>query len=379
MSENTDTVTLVKPPFRADIVGSLLRPQDLKDAHAQLAAGQIDQAQLLEVQHKEIKRIVDEQVQLGLKDVTDGEFSRSWWHLDFLWGLNGVGKYDYEKSYKFHGSKTRTDNAELIGKIAFNPDHPFFAAFSYLKSITPKGVLPKQTIPSPSLLFRDNRSDNWHQFYDNWQDYLSDIVTAYRQTILHFYELGARYVQLDDTTWAFLISSLNASKDDPDKHAAFEKIATDSVQIINQILDGLPEDLTVTTHICRGNFQSTYLFSGSYDTIADYLGQLNYDGLFLEYDSDRSGGFAPLTKIWNQDKNKRIVLGIVTSKFPELESQELLVDRIKEASTYVPLSNLAISTQCGFASTEEGNKLTEAQQWDKLKLVIQTAKTVWPE
>mgnify|MGYP003365103734 CR=1 FL=1 len=378
MSENTNS-TLIKAPFRADIVGSLLRPQALKQAHTQLAAGEITDEQLLDIQHREIKRVVDEQVKLGLKDVTDGEFSRSWWHLDFLWGLTGAGKYDYHESYKFHGSQTRTDNVELIGKIAFNPDHPFFEAFKYLKSITPEGIIPKQTIPSPSLFFRDNRSDNWHQFYETWDGYLADLAAAYHQTILHFYELGARYVQLDDTTWAYLISQLDATKNQPDEQAKYTKIAEDSVRVINELLKDLPEDLTVTTHICRGNFKSTYLFSGGYDSVADYLGQLNYDGLFLEYDNDRSGTFKPLIKIWHNDSHKRIVLGIVTSKFPELESQQSLVDRIKDAEQYVPLANLAISTQCGFASTEEGNKLTEAQQWDKLRLVISTAKAVWQD
>lgn len=373
----TDTNTLTKVPFRADLVGSLLRPQELKDAHKQLEEGKIDQAAYLAIQHEQIKRIVAKQAELGFKDVTDGEFSRSWWHLDFLWGLGGVDKYDYKKSYKFHGSKTRTDNAELIGKIAYNPQHPFFEAFKYLKSAAPAGVLPKQTIPSPSLLFRDNRSDNWNRFYQSWNDYLEDIVKTYRQTILHFYELGARYVQLDDTTWAFLISRLNDTKDQADQHAEYERLAQDSVDVINGILKDLPDDLTVTTHICRGNFKSTYLFSGSYDVIAPYLSQLNYDGLFLEYDNQRSGGFEPLKKIWNGDENKRIVLGLVTSKIPDLEQEAFLKTRIQEAAEYVPLDNLAISTQCGFASTEEGNKLTEDQQWDKLRLVVQTASDVW--
>ncbi|WP_439425131.1 vitamin B12 independent methionine synthase [Oenococcus alcoholitolerans] len=373
----TDTNTLTKVPFRADLVGSLLRPQELKDAHKQLEEGKIDQAAYLAIQRKQIKRIAAKQAELGFKDVTDGEFSRSWWHLDFLWGLGGVDKYDYKKSYKFHGSKTRTDNAELVGKIAYNPQHPFFEAFKYLKSVAPASVLPKQTIPSPSLLFRDNRSDNWNRFYQSWNDYLEDIVKTYRQTILHFYELGARYVQLDDTTWAFLISRLNDTKDQADQHAEYEKLAQDSVDVINGILKDLPDDLTVTTHICRGNFKSTYLFSGSYDVIAPYLSQLNYDGLFLEYDNQRSGGFEPLKKIWNGDENKRIVLGLVTSKIPDLEQEAFLKTRIEEAAEYVPLDNLAISTQCGFASTEEGNKLTEDQQWDKLRLVVQTASDVW--
>lgn len=370
------TITTLQAPYRYDVVGSLLRPASLKQAHAQLAAGTITAEEELTVQHQEIKRVVEKQVQLGLKAVTDGEFSRSWWHLDFLWGLNGVGKYDYHKSYKFKGDHTRTDNAELVGKLAYNPDHPFFAAFKYLQSLVPEGVLAKQTIPSPTMLFRDNRSDNWAQFYDSWENYLTDLAQAYHDTIQHFYDLGCRYIQLDDTTWAFLISKLN---DDQADHAQYRKIAEDAVTVINAALKGLPDDLTVTTHICRGNFKSTYLFSGSYDVVAPYLGQLNYDGLFLEYDNQRAGGFEVLDQIWAHDPNKRIVLGLITSKFPELEDATAIKDRIQAASAKVPLANLALSTQCGFASTEEGNQLTEDQQWAKLQLVIDTAKAVWPE
>ncbi|WP_265489687.1 vitamin B12 independent methionine synthase [Lactiplantibacillus plantarum] len=370
------TTTTLTAPFRFDVVGSLLRPASLKKAHEQLAAGTITRDQELEIQHTEIKRVVAEQVKLGLKAVTDGEFSRSWWHLDFLWGLTGVGKYDYHQSYKFKGDHTRTDNAELIGKVAYNPDHPFFAAFEYLQSIVPAGVLAKQTIPSPTMLFRDNRSDNWTKFYDSWDAYLNDLAQAYHDTIQHFYDLGCRYIQLDDTTWAFLISKLNDPEAD---YAAYTKWATDAVKVINAALADLPSDLTVTTHICRGNFKSTYLFSGSYDVVAPYLGQLNYDGLFLEYDNERAGGFEALDQIWNHDDHKRIVLGLVTSKFPELEKTTVIKERVQAATTKVPLRNLALSTQCGFASTEEGNQLTEAQQWAKLALVIGTAKEVWSE
>ncbi|GEO69496.1 vitamin B12 independent methionine synthase [Levilactobacillus acidifarinae] len=371
------TTTQTVYPYRYDVVGSLLRPAALKDARGKFSAGKIGADELAAVQHDETKRVVQEQLNLGLKAVTDGEFNRSWWHLDFLWGLTGVGHYDYKQSYKFHGSKTRTDNADLVGKIAFNPDHPFFKTFSYLQTLVPDDVLVKQTIPSPTMLFRDNRSDNWSQFYDSWDQYLDDLAKAYHETIEHFYALGCRYLQLDDTTWAFLISKLNETADDATAHAKYVKLAEDAVRVINQLLAGLPEDLTVTTHVCRGNFKSTYLFSGSYDDVADYLGQLHYDGLFLEYDSDRAGDFTPLKRIWHNDSHKRIILGLITSKFPELEDPAAIKDRIQQASQYVPLDNLGLSTQCGFASTEEGNQLTEDQQWAKLKLVKQIATDVW--
>ncbi|MEQ6218641.1 vitamin B12 independent methionine synthase [Levilactobacillus brevis] len=371
------TVTAIKFPYRYDVVGSLLRPAVLKDARAQFAAGKIDAEQLQTVQRAETKRVVDQQVALGLKAVTDGEFNRSWWHLDFLWGLTGVGHHDYHQSYKFHGSQTRTDNADLIGKVAFNPEHPFFTSFQYLQSLVPAGVTVKQTIPSPTMLFRDNRSDNWATYYETWSDYLDDLAQAYHDTIQHFYDLGCRYIQLDDTTWAFLISKLNETATDAAAHQKYVTLATDAVRVINQLLAGLPDDLTVTTHICRGNFKSTYLFSGGYDDVADYLGQLHYDGLFLEYDSDRAGDFTPLRKIWHGDPDKRLVLGLITSKFAELEDPAVIKARIQAAAQQVPLANLALSTQCGFASTEEGNTLTEEQQWAKLKLVKQIATDVW--
>lgn len=371
------TVTAIKFPYRYDVVGSLLRPAVLKDARAQFAAGKIDAEQLQTVQRAETKRVVDQQVALGLKAVTDGEFNRSWWHLDFLWGLTGVGHYDYHQSYKFHGSQTRTDNADLIGKVAFNPEHPFFTSFQYLQSLVPAGVTVKQTIPSPTMLFRDNRSDNWATYYETWSDYLDDLAQAYHDTIQHFYDLGCRYIQLDDTTWAFLISKLNETATDAAAHQKYVTLATDAVRVINQLLAGLPDDLTVTTHICRGNFKSTYLFSGGYDDVADYLGQLHYDGLFLEYDSDRAGDFTPLRKIWHGDPDKRLVLGLITSKFAELEDPTVIKARIQAAAQQVPLANLALSAQCGFASTEEGNTLTEDQQWAKLKLVKQIATDVW--
>jgi len=243
--------------------------------------------------------------------------------------------------------------------------------------LVPDGVVVKQTIPSPTMLFRDNRSDNWHQFYETWDAYLDDLAKAYHETILHFYDLGCRYLQLDDTTWAFLISKLNETADDATAHQKYVGLAEDAVHVINSLLAGLPDDLTVTTHICRGNFKSPYLFSGGYDDVAAYLGQLHYDGLFLEYDSDRAGSFAPLKKIWNGDAGKRLVLGLITSKFPELEDEAVVKARIADAAKQVPLANLALSTQCGFASTEEGNQLTEDQQWAKLKLVKRISDSVW--
>lgn len=364
-------------PYRNDIVGSFLRPAELKEARAKFKAGELSQEELTKVEDKWISDLIAKEKQAGLKAVTDGEFRRSWWHLDFLWGLKGVIKYDYQQSYKFHGAKTRTDNAELGGKVAYNPDHPFFKHFLFVKEHAGEGAEAKQTIPSPTMLFRDNRSDNWPKFYDTWDEYLQDLAKAYNETIKHFYELGCRYLQIDDTTWAFLISKLNESQDKPEEHAKYVHLAESAVKVINWTLEGLPSDLTVTTHICRGNFKSTFLFSGGYEPVAKYLAQLNYDGFFLEYDSDRDGDFSPLATIWNGREDVKIVLGLVTSKFGELEDKEAVIKRIKEAATHVPLANLCLSPQCGFASTEEGNVLTEAEEWRKLDLIKEIADEVW--
>ncbi len=236
--------------------------------------------------------------------------------------------------------------------------------------MTPEEVEPKQTIPSPSLIInRDHRSDLWSKYYDSWSDFLDDLAQAYHDTLQKFYDLGARYVQIDDTTWAYLIAQLNGHADNPEERAKFEKTAADDVYVINKALASLPEDLKLATHICRGNFKSTYLFEGGYEPIAKYLGQLNYDAFFLEYDNDRSGGFEPLKEIYNNRQNVEIVLGLLTSKSADLEDVDEVVARIDEAANYVPKSNLALSTQCGFSSTEEGNILTIPDQWKKLALI----------
>jgi methionine synthase II (cobalamin-independent) len=363
--------------YHFDHVGSFLRPAALKEAREAYSKGEISAVALKEVKQAEIKKIVEKEINVGLKAVTDGEFNRSWWHLDFLEGLTGVGTYDQHDSYKFHGEKTRSTNIELIGKIAENPQHPFYADFEFLKSILPadKSVEPKVTIPSPTMLFRDGRSDRWPEYYENWTDFLDDLAKAYHDTLLLFYELGARYIQLDDTTWAFLIAKLTL-QEEVEKHT---KLAEDAVYVINHVLADLPADLRVTTHICRGNFKSTYLFEGSYAPVAKYLGQLNYDSFFLEYDDARSGDFEPLAEIWKQREDVLIVLGIFTSKFAALEDEAEILKRLEEAEQYVKLENLALSTQCGFASTEEGNQLSEDEEWAKLAYVKKIADKIWPE
>lgn len=372
------TLTKTVYPYRYDQVGSLLRPARLHQARADFAAGRIDQAALTQVEDDEIKRIVDKQVALGYKDVTDGEFRRSWWHLDFYAGLKGTEFFTPKEGWAFSGGESRPGGVTVTGPVAYNPEHPFFRAFQYLQSIVPAGVAAKQTIPSPSVFFPSEPAHILNHYYENVQDFYDALIPTYQETIQHFYDLGCRYLQLDDTAWGMWAAFA---------HNAHEKVlqpewaaqAKEAVRVINAIVAAKPKDLTITMHICRGNYKSQWAGAGAYDPVADYLAALNIDGFFLEYDDERSGGFEPLAKISANGRHQRIVLGLVTSKRPELEDEDGLKARIKHASEFVPLADLCLSTQCGFASTEEGNNLTEADQWEKLALVAKTAKDVWPD
>lgn len=363
----------LKFPYRYDEVGSLLRPARLKQARADYHDQKISEADLRTIENEEISRIVDKQVELGLKAVTDGEFRRSWWHLDFFDGLNGAEFFEPEHGYIFHGEETRKGGIKFTGKLEYNPNHPFFDGFKYLNSIVPEGVAAKQTIPSPSVFFPNKDAGVVDEYYDgDFETFLNDEIQAYKQTVQHFYDLGCRYLQLDDTSWGMW-----ASFSDKTLKPELELLAKAAVKAINAIVDSKPADLTITMHVCKGNYDSTWAGAGAYDPVADYLAQLHIDGYFLEYDDERSGGFEPLKKIADNGRNQRIVIGIVTTKKPELEQEDFLKARIRDAAQYVPLDNLCISPQCGFASTEEGNHLTEEDQWNKLALVIKTAKSVW--
>ncbi len=367
-------------PYRADLVGSFLRPAELKQAHVDFLAGKLSNAREVEIQHAAIKDLVEKEVAAGFKAVTDGEFSRQYWHLDFLWGLKGIDKLvraDYDRN--FVGNIAPADNVVLTGKVAANDTHPFYDAFEYLQSVTPEGVDAKFTIPSPALIFRDHRADNWADFYDSFQAFKDDVAKSYSDSIQHFYDLGLRYLQIDDTNWAYLIDNLKKNEGNAEAQKPFVELAETAHEVMAKVLAAKPANLTITSHICRGNFQSTFLFAGGYEYVADYIKDLPYNGLFLEYDNERSGNFEPLKTLWNGDKNKRIVLGLITSKFAELEDPKAIEARIAEASQFVPKENLAISTQCGFASTEEGNKITDADQWAKLALVQKVAADTWKD
>ncbi len=365
------------PPFRADIVGSFLRPQAVKDARARFAAGEIGKAELDEVTNKAIAELIVKEKDAGLLAVTDGEFPRALWHLDFLEALEGVQKVDAAKwSVQFKGHAPKGAQLQFTGKIGFG-NHPFIQQFRNLKKAA-GDTLVKFTIPSPSMLHlipcvRGSETYQPIERYKNEDALFDDIVETYRDALKTFYYEGCRYLQLDDTSWGEFC--------DAEKRADYEArgldlthIETKYVEVINRILEGKPADLTVTMHICRGNFRSTWFSSGAYTPVAPILfANARVDGFFLEFDTERSGGFEPLSYI----KDQIVVLGLVTSKSGDLEDPEEVKKRIAEAAKYVPLEQLCLSPQCGFSSTEEGNILTEEAQFEKLKLIRRIADEVW--
>ena len=363
---------LTKAPFKADHVGSLLRPEILHNARKNFKAGEITAEQLREVETTEIKRIVDKQIEVGLELVTDGEFRRRFWHTDFLEHLNGFEGYVPEVGYVFKGDEeTERYNVRNTGKISFNPDHPHVKDFIEFNEIVGGRAVAKQTIPSPNQLFNVGIRDE--NIYPDIEEYANDIIKAYQDAFKAFYDAGVRYLQLDDVYIAGL-----SSPDIPFNDAEYSRefLIDLALRVHNGVLEGKPEDLVVTTHLCRGNYQSTWAFEGSYELIAPTLfAKEKVDGFFLEYDDERSGDFKPLEHIPNG--GAQVVLGVVTSKNGELEDKENIKARIKEASKYVPLEQLCLSPQCGFASTHHGNKLTEEQQWEKLKFIVDISKEVW--
>lgn len=365
------TKTITKAPFKADHVGSLLRPDNLHQARKELAEGKITQAELREVETKEIKRIVDKQIEVGLEAVTDGEFRRSWWHLDFLENLNGIEGYTTEKGYKFAGVETDKYHVRNTGKISFNPDHPFIKDFTLFKEIVGDRAIPKQTIPSPNQLFEVGIRNP--DIYPDIEAYADDIIVAYRDAIKAFYDAGVRYLQLDDVYIAGL-SSPDFQLVDTGGHSK-EQLIELAVRIVNEAIEDRPEDLFITTHLCRGNYRSTWAFQGSYSDIAPILfAKEKVDGFFLEYDDNRSGSFEPLKHV--PVGGAQVVIGAITSKFGELEDKETIKKRIEAASEFVPLEQIALSPQCGFASTHHGNKLTEDEQWTKLKYIVDLSKEI---
>ncbi|WP_081799484.1 5-methyltetrahydropteroyltriglutamate--homocysteine S-methyltransferase [Neobacillus jeddahensis] len=363
--------TLVKAPFKADHVGSFLRPERLKKARLQKQTGEITAEQLRLIENEEIIRLVDKQKEVGLQAVTDGELRRAWWHFDFLAGLEGVEFFETEKGLLFNGVETRPHGVKVTGKIDFD-NHPMIEDYKFLHRIAGDHVA-KFTIPSPNMLIV--RGQGISEVYDQQEEFVNDLIQAYQKAIQAFYDAGCRYLQLDDTSWASLFSEQGRDKLKKEGHEP-ERLVHTLAKAINESIANKPEDLVITMHICRGNFQSTYTSSGGYDFASEIIfGGLNVDGLFLEFDDERSGGFEPLRHVKRDDL--RIVLGLITSKFGDLEDPEKIKARIQEANQYLSSDQLCLSPQCGFSSTEEGNLLTEDQQWEKIRHVIRIAADVW--
>jgi 5-methyltetrahydropteroyltriglutamate--homocysteine methyltransferase len=371
--------TRERPPFRADHVGSLLRPERLHKARAEFKAGQIDRAALREVEDECIRDVIALQRDAGLQTVTDGELRRTSWHMDFIYSLGGITQVAGESLHvHFRDESGEYDYAppamQVSGRVTL-PETIFADAFTFLRDNAQDGQTPKLTIPSPSMVhYRGGNSSIDHDVYPEMEEFWADLTAAYNAQLHAVYDLGCRYLQLDDTSLAYV--------NDPAQREHIEAIGGDPEHLheqyianINRALAGRPEDLAVTTHMCRGNNQSMWAAEGGYDFVADALfNQLEVDGFFMEWDDERSGGFEPLRYV---PKGKTVVLGLVTTKRPKLEDKDLLKRRIEEASRYVDVDQLCLSPQCGFSSTEEGNKLSIEEEAAKLRLVVEVAEEVW--
>ena len=362
-----------KAPFRADHVGSFLRPAALKEARAKREQGAITAAELKAVEDREIEKIIKKQEEIGLKLATDGEFRRSWWHFDFLGMLDGVELYESDQGIQFRGVQTKAQSLRIVGKVGFS-NHPMLEHFKFLKAHT--SVLPKMTIPAPPVLhFRLAKDGIKKDVYPDLDGFFHDLGQAYKQAVKGFYDAGCRYLQFDDTVWAYLCSQEELRKA-RERMSNVDQLQGIYARVINAALEGKPADMTITTHVCRGNFRSTWISEGGYEPVAEtLLGKVNYDGYFLEYDSDRAGGFEPLRFL--PKGNKAVVLGLVTSKSGTLEKKDDVKRRIEEAAKFAPLEQFCLSPQCGFASTEEGNVLAEEEQWAKLRMIKELADEVW--
>jgi 5-methyltetrahydropteroyltriglutamate--homocysteine methyltransferase len=366
-------MTIEKPPFRADIVGSLLRTAPLKEARAKREKGAIGAAELREIEDREIEKVIKKQEEVGLKVATDGEFRRSWWHFDFYGMLDGVEIYELDHGIQFQGVQTKPRSIRIHGKLGFS-QHPMLDHFKFLKAHT--RVTPKMCIPSPATMhFRIEPNAVTTKDYKDRDAIFEDLAKTYRQAIRGFYDAGCRYLQFDDTAWAYLCSQVELKKA-RERGLNADRLQQDYARVINMALEGKPADMVVTTHVCRGNFRSTWISEGGYEPVAEtLLAKLNYDGYFLEYDTARAGGFEPLRFL--PKGNKIVVLGLVTTKSGTLEKKDDVKRRIEEATKFAPFEQLCLSPQCGFASTEEGNVLAEDEQWAKLRMVVELANEMW--
>ncbi len=367
-------MSTLKTPFRYDFVGSFLRPQALKDAKAKFGKGEIGQKEYDKIVNDEITKLVTKQKELGFHAITDGEFRRTFWHLDFMWGLDGVEHKATGGGVPFNGELAVLDDTYLVGKIKATA-HPFVEYFKFLKQFEDENTVAKYTIPAPAQTLLQfivpNNIESTRKFYKTDDELIDDLAKAYQDVIKQFYDAGCRNLQLDDCSWG---SALTEDGTDVFGITA-EQFKSELLKVNNLAIENKPEDMVITSHICRGNYHSTFFSSGAYDPVADYVfARENVDALLLEYDDERSGNFEALKKV---SPDKKVVLGLITTKSPKLENKDEIIARIKEASQYVPLDRLCLSPQCGFASCEIGNKLTEEEQWAKLKLVKEIAEEVW--
>ena len=365
-------------PFRYDFVGSFLRPEKLKAARAAFGKGEIDAAQLKSVEDECITELVAKQKEAGYQVITDGEFRRATWHLDFMWGFDGVGHSKTETGLPFHGEQAMIDDTYLTGKVGVSGVHPFVEHFKFVKQFEDGNTVAKQTIPAPAQFLEQMilpfAAENTAKYYSDNEELVKDIAAGYRKVIADLYAAGCRNLQLDDCSWGMLVDPMAKMFFDTDDEGLL-KVQELFVRINNLAIEGAPEDMTVATHVCRGNFHSTYASSGAYNDVAKVLfEQENVDAYYLEFDDERSGGFEPLAHV---NGGKKVVLGLITTKKPELEDKQAVIARIHEAAKYIPLDRLCLSPQCGFASCEIGNKLTQEQQWAKLALVKEIAEEVW--
>lgn len=369
-------------PFRCDVVGSFLRPDVLKQARADFEAGTISAEQLKTVEDVAIRDLVAKQKAAGLKVVTDGEFRRSYWHLDFMWGLQGIERRTSREGYMFHDEETTADTAVVVGPIS-GENHPFVNHFKFTQALAGEGHSARQTIPAPIQAFSevtldrcDGQQESLRSVYAADEELFDAIAAAYRQVIADLYAAGCRNIQFDDCTWGIYCDTDFVAKTGM-QAVDIQKISELGVALNNAAIEGKPADLVINTHVCRGNYHSTYAFEGGYDPVAPYLfANENVNAFYLEFDTPRAGGFEPLKYV---AEGKKVVLGLITSKQPGLEDKEVVKARIAEAAKYVPLENLCLSPQCGFASCEIGNKLTEEEQWAKVALVQEIAREVWGE
>ena len=371
-------MSYLKTPHRYTYVGSFLRPEKLKEARKNYENGSIDHDSLKKVEDECITELIKKIKELGYHVITDGEFRRATWHLDFMWGFEGIGHKKTKEGLQFHSEKALIDDTFITGKLKLNGTHPFVEHFKFVKKFEDENTVAELTIPAPAQFYANftrpvNRTET-EKFYKSDNELAEDIIKCYKGFIKQLYEAGCRNLQLDDCTWGRMAD---------EKATAYYGVTQEGVKDIqklylnlnNKSIEDAPKDLIINTHVCRGNYHSTYSSTGPYDSYADTLfKEENVNAYYLEYDDERSGGFEPLKKVSGE---KKVVLGLITTKRGELEKKEDVIKRIKEASKYVPLDRLYLSPQCGFASCEIGNKLTEEEQWNKLKLVKEIAEEVW--